>query len=369
MSEVRPPHHGGGRVAPRWLPRGGELPDPDWRPRHRLVCGALALHLPAVFFYSLSTGRSALQSLAETLPTAVLLALATQPLSRRLRTLAATLGLLTTSAVLVQLSGGATSMHFHYFLAVALCALYEDWVPYLLAIAFVLLEHAIVGAVAPGSVYGRNHVGGWGGALTYATFVLAASLAQLVFWHYAEQHRGHELRYRRQLVDAQQTLSGELRRIAATKEDLLATVSHEFRTPLTAIRGAALTVRKHRARLTPAKQDELLDAVLANTDRLSRLLENMLTAAEVRQPDLTEVTNVHQVATEVAMLVHGAHAERTPRVIVVIDDDVEAVVERSALHQILANLLDNAIVHASPGSQAIVSGAVEDGEVVVTVAN
>jgi signal transduction histidine kinase len=95
----------------------------------------------------------------------------------------------------------------------------------------------------------------------------------------------------------------------------------------------------------------------------------MLTAAEVRQPDRNAVTNVYQVATEVAMLVHAAHAARTPRVAVAIDDDIEAVVERSALHQILANLLDNAIVHAAPGSQAIVSGAVEEGEVVITVAN
>jgi signal transduction histidine kinase len=109
--------------------------------------------------------------------------------------------------------------------------------------------------------------------------------------------------------------------------------------------------------------------VLTNTERLGRLLENMLTAAEVRQPDTTAVTNVYQVVTEVVMLVRAAHAERAPHVAVAIDDHVEAVVERAALHQILANLLDNAILHAAPGSQAIVSGAVEDDEVVITVAN
>ena len=361
---------GAGRGGPRWLPRGGELPDADWRPRHRLVCGALSLHLPVVFFYALSTGRPALQGLAETLPTAIMLGLAVLPLSRRLRALAASLGLIGTSAVLVQLADGATSMHLHYFVAVALCALYEDWAPYLLAIAFVIVQHGVVGVLVPDAVYGAHGTHEpWYAALTYATFVFAASAAQLAFWHYAEQNRGRELSYRRELYDGQQSLHTQLQRIRATREDLLATVSHEFRTPLTAIRGAALTLRKHRAKLPGDKLDELLDAVLANTDRLSRLLENMLTAAEVRQPDTTAVSNVYQVATEVAMLVHGAHAERTPRVAVAIDDDVVAVVERSALHQILANLLDNAIVHASPGSQAIVSGAVEEGEVVITVAN
>jgi signal transduction histidine kinase len=362
---------GPGHSGPRWLPRGGELPDADWRPRHRLICGALALHLPVIFAYTLATGRSAPQGLAEMLPPAVMLAVAGLPLSRRLRTLAASLGLMSTSAVLVQLADGATSMHFHYFLAVALCALYEDWAPYLLAIAFVLIQHAVVGVLAPSAVYGAHGSSShdWRAALMYTSFVTAASVAQLVFWHYAEQNRAREKAYRRELYDGQQSLSRQLQRLAATREDLLATVSHEFRTPLTAIRGAALTVRKHRAKLTSAKLDELLDAVLANTERLSRLLENMLTAAEVRQPDRNAVANVYQVATEVAMLVHAAHAARTPRVAVAIDEDIEALVERSALHQILANLLDNAIVHAAPGSQAIVSGAVEEGEVVITVAN
>ncbi|MFL6139260.1 MAG: sensor histidine kinase [Frankiaceae bacterium] len=356
---------------PRWLPRGGELPDADWRPRHRLVCGALALHLPVIFFYALATGRSAAQGLAEALPTAIMLGVACLPrLRRRVRALAASLGLMGTSAVLVQLADGATSMHFHYFVAVALVALYEDWAPYLLAIAFVLVQHAVVGVLAPDAVYGPNRGSrSWDDGLVYVAFVVGASVAQLAFWHYAEQNRARELSYRRELYDGQQSLHTQLRRITATREDLLATVSHEFRTPLTAIRGAALTLRKHRAKLSAAKMDELLDAVLANTDRLSRLLENMLTAAEVRQPDSNAVSNVYQVATEVAMLVHGAHAVRTPRVAVAIDDDIEAVVERAALHQILANLLDNAIVHAAPGSQAIVSGAVEAGEVVITVAN
>ena len=69
------------------------------------------------------------------------------------------------------------------------------------------------------------------------------------------------------------------------------------------------------------------------------------------------------------MLVEQAHAERTPSIVVAIDGGLEARIEASALHQILANLLDNAIVHAQPGSHAIVSAAEEGDDVVVTVAN
>jgi signal transduction histidine kinase len=203
-------------------------------------------------------------------------------------------------------------------------------------------------------------------------FVLGTSVTQLVFWSYADQARLRDSLYRTELAELSEgrsTVQARIRQLETTREDLLATVSHEFRTPLTAIQGAAMTMRKHRTRLPEARLDEMLDAVVANTERLGRLLENMLTAAEARAPDRKAVTDVHRVATEVAELVEAAHVRRAPSVVVAVDEGLEARVEGSALHQILANLLDNAIIHAQPGSHAIISGAVEEGDVVVTVAN
>src|SRR5438477_7193124 len=45
-----------------------------------------------------------------------------------------TLGLVTASALLVHLAGGVMELHFHFFVMVALITLYEDWLPFLLAI-------------------------------------------------------------------------------------------------------------------------------------------------------------------------------------------------------------------------------------------
>ena len=59
----------------------------------------------------------------------------------RFQSAAASLGLVMTSAVLVHLSGGYIEMHFHFFVMVALLALYQDWTPFLLAIGFVVLHH------------------------------------------------------------------------------------------------------------------------------------------------------------------------------------------------------------------------------------
>jgi signal transduction histidine kinase len=354
-----------------YVPRGGRLPDADWRFRHRVVCTVLALHLVILVGYGLLAADADVSAATGTGIVALALAVALAPLDRRSRALAATLGLLSCSAVLVQLSDGSAVMHVHYVLAVALAALYEDWTTYAVAVLFVVGEHAAVSALQPGRdvVDSREPLRF---TLVDLVFVVGTSVTQLVFWSYAHLARENDSLYRTELAELSRgrtTVQAQLRQLESTREDLLATVSHEFRTPLTAIQGAAMTMRKHRARLPEARLDEMLDAVVANTERLGRLLENMLTAAEARVPDRKAVTDVHRVATEVAELVESAHAVRTPRVVVAVDEGLEARIESSALHQILANLLDNAIVHAQPGSNAIVSGAVEAEDVVVTVAN
>ena len=75
---------------------------------------------------------------------------------------AATLALLTCSAVLVHTFDGVTELHFHYFVAVAVVALYQDWVVYAVAVGFVVLQHGLMGTTD-----------GWGWALVHAGFVLA----------------------------------------------------------------------------------------------------------------------------------------------------------------------------------------------------
>jgi signal transduction histidine kinase len=356
---------------PFHLPRGGAVPPVEWDRRHRLVCAVLGLHLVVLVGYQLIPGRGDAPAAVGTGAVALALAAALSPLPRRLRGLAATLGLLSCSAVLVQLSPGSPVMHVHYLLAVAVSAVYEDWATYAAAVVFVLGEHLVVAAVAAGRSIVDDRA-----PLHYTlvdlVFVLGTSVVLLVLWSYVDRARQQDGVYRSELAElsrGRHTVQARIRELDATREDLLATVSHEFRTPLTAIQGAAFTLRKHRARLPEHRVDEMLDAIVANTERLGRLLENMLTAAEARAPDELAVTDVAHVASEVAQLVEQAHAQRTPSVVVAIDEGLEARIEVSALHQILANLLDNAIVHAQPGSHAIVSGAVEADDVVVTVAN
>ena len=60
-------------------------------------------------------------------------------------------GALYCSAALVDFSGGATEAHFSFFVMVAMLAAYEEWVPYLLALVFVILHHGLLGVLDPSS--------------------------------------------------------------------------------------------------------------------------------------------------------------------------------------------------------------------------
>lgn len=113
---------------------------------------------------------------------------------RRFCAVAATLGLMTSSAILVHLSGGYIEMHFHFFVMVGIITLYQDWTPFLLAISYVIVHHGMVGVLHPSSVY--NHADAWAHpwrwAAIHGSFVLAASAASLTAWRLNEYQAMHD---------------------------------------------------------------------------------------------------------------------------------------------------------------------------------
>ena len=90
--------------------------------------------------------------------------------------------------MLVHLSGGVIEMHFHFFVMVAVVALYQDWVPFLAAIGYVFVHHGLLGALDPESVFNHspaaNHPWKWAGI--HALFITGISVACLVTWRLNE---------------------------------------------------------------------------------------------------------------------------------------------------------------------------------------
>jgi signal transduction histidine kinase len=349
----------------RFLPTGRVLEELDFAARHRLLTTLLALHIPVLIAVSLITSHSALATLGDALVVAALVGLAVLPGDRRRRALSTSLGLLTCSALLVHLTHGSAEAHFHYFVAVALIALYQDWTVYALAFGFVVLEHVVIGTMHHSDIY--DHGGNpWVLAGVHAGFIAALCCAQLTFWHFLEQSRLREEHYRRKLYAGQQSMVAQMQETEQLRSDLLGTVSHEFRTPLTAIQVSALTLRRRWNRLSPAQVEDILDALIGHGQRLSRLMENMLTAAGVVTADENAVCDVRSVADDV---VADLPAEARTRVSVDLAATLLVRVERRALQQVLANVLDNALAHSWPGTPVQVSGVRSGSNVVVRCCN
>ncbi|EFC83722.1 sensor histidine kinase KdpD [Parafrankia sp. EUN1f] len=348
-----------------WFPRGRGLPTEDWAARHSLMCWVLALHLPAIVVYGLWRDHSLPHGVLAASPPALLFGAALVPGMRRVRALAASLGLLCCSVVFVHLSDGQTAMYFHFFVVVALIALYEDWTVYLLAIAFVFLASLEIGDIVTAEAAGRMEDNALVLAGLHAGFICALAGAQMVFWHYNEQSRRREEDYRQQLYEGQQSLMARLEETDRIRSDLVATVSHEFRTPLTGIRGTLLTIRRRRDRLSDAQLDGMLDSAVTYSDRLSRLLENMLTAATATGTDDNTVADLPEVVRDViAGLTYAGNS-----VTVDLPPQLSVRMARQALHQVVANLVDNALVHSWPGAPVrLIAGRVGD-EVVLRVRN
>jgi diguanylate cyclase (GGDEF)-like protein/PAS domain S-box-containing protein len=173
----------------RWLPEGNALPDRVWSQRHQRILTLLWLHVPALFLFALTQGVGVGHGLFEAALVAgfAYAAGALRP-NRRLSTVAAALGLLTCSAVLVHLSGGVIEMHFHYFVMVGVITLYQDWHAFLIAITYVVLQHGLAGALAPDSVYNHQdaiaHPWLWAGV--HGLFIGGMSTAGIATWKFNE---------------------------------------------------------------------------------------------------------------------------------------------------------------------------------------
>ncbi|WP_447977085.1 response regulator [Candidatus Nitrospira bockiana] len=164
---------------------GGALPDHVWRRRHRGIVIALWLHVIGIPVFGWLLNNSIRLSVAAATGVAFMAVLAgLAALPRRLRSCLTTAGLVASAALLVHLSGGYIEMHFHFFVVMAVIALYQDWTAFLLALLLLVLDHGVVGMLAPEFVY--NHADAaahpWRWALVHAVFILAECAALLVYW-------------------------------------------------------------------------------------------------------------------------------------------------------------------------------------------
>ncbi|MBT64967.1 MAG: hypothetical protein CML13_17340 [Puniceicoccaceae bacterium] len=144
-------------------------------------------------------------------------------------------------------------------------------------------------------------------------------------------------------------------REAERKTTFVANVSHELKTPLTSIRLFADMLHAGRVK-EPAKQREYLQMMVNETQRLTRLVNNVLDFSRLeRGQHRSQATTLELGATVQAIVAAQADRLRGDGLQVQVhtpDQAIHAKVDRDALEQILLNLLDNAAKYAASGEWA-----------------
>jgi two-component system phosphate regulon sensor histidine kinase PhoR len=166
----------------------------------------------------------------------------------------------------------------------------------------------------------------------------------------------------------------ELRKLERIRRDFVANVSHEFRTPLTAIQGFAETLIAG-ALDDPQNRGRFLNIILEHARRLARLTEDLLKLSQM-DADRLEL-EVHPV--KVSQLVEScyetarhraAEKELTLTLAPGLSQDLPDVAgDPRRLQEVLQNLLDNAIQYTLPGGKIVLNAELKNDYVVFTVSD
>ncbi|QSQ20871.1 two-component sensor histidine kinase [Pyxidicoccus parkwayensis] len=286
------------------------------------------------------------------------------------------------SALLIHLSDGRIETHFHIFASLALLSLYRDPRVLLSATATLLADHAVRGALWPESVYGVAHPESWR-FLEHALWIgvfdvvliftcrgmwreqreVAVRRAELELAREREGTKARELdRALRELGGFQEHLI-RVEKLAAVGQ-LAASVGHELRNPLAAVRNAhAYLSRKLTKDPAGAAEDPRVTQFLGVMERelsaCAKIISDLLDFARERPPAL-QPCPLRPLVDEALSVVPPRDGVR------IVNGVPESLpvpnLDKEQFRQVLVNLVQNAVEAMPPGRTGEVSVLAEGGE-------
>ena len=161
----------------------------------------------------------------------------------------------------------------------------------------------------------------------------------------------------------------ELERLESVRRDFVSNVSHELKTPLTAIHGYVETLLEADP-IDGRTRGRFLRKIRRQSNRLSALVSDLLTLSRIESSTESpeRVLDLRSAAGEVLNLLGPASEERGLELVAEFPDGaVEVVGEEEAIRQALSNLVDNAVKYSSAGGRVLVRLQAENGRAVLEV--
>ena len=163
-------------------------------------------------------------------------------------------------------------------------------------------------------------------------------------------------------------MSDELNKMEEYQRSFIANVSHDFRSPLTSIKGYLEAILD--GTIPPELYDKYLNIVIAETERLNKLTQSMLAISSMDSKGFLSRSNfdINRVIKDTAASFEGTCHAKNIVLDLTFSDDVEIVyADLGKIQQVLYNLIDNAIKFSHPNSVIYIRSHVRYGKVFISV--
>jgi methyl-accepting chemotaxis protein len=215
--------------------------------------------------------------------------------STRARSELTSLGLISTSFVAIELSGGQVSAHLHLLAILVFVALYQQWTPMLLTVGMVVVHHLTLGLIAPSRVFGMGHmtfVEALVMVLVHAGCVVLEIAGIMLLWHFAEESQ-------RETEKAAAEVEAAERRTEQARIDGAERQAEAERTRMSRITAVAEKVSAETSVIRDGAQ-EALEAVSAVEAQVSMLATAVNDIAQRSQQAAGTATNGQATAAAAA---------------------------------------------------------------------
>jgi signal transduction histidine kinase len=171
--------------------------------------------------------------------------------------------------------------------------------------------------------------------------------------------------------EAERSTVEELRRLSALRADFVSLVSHELRSPMAAVIGAARTLQDRWRTLNPDQREAFLALIADETNRLAALIGDVLDTSRIEAGTFnyrfTDVDLSSIVADAVGAAAVGQDEVRVRADVADALPSIRGDADR--LRQVVTNLIDNAVKYSPSGDEVAVRARRENGRVLIEVSD
>lgn len=163
----------------------------------------------------------------------------------------------------------------------------------------------------------------------------------------------------------------EAKRVDAIRRDFVANVSHELRTPLASIKAMAETIVL-RGKTQPQVAEEFGKRIISEVDHLTAVSDDLLDLAKIETGHRSLQAEEFYLKEVVQSVMHTLAPKLEQKALEFrfeISDGLKIYADRGAIHQIMTNLIDNAIKYNRPAGQIIVSASESRDWVTISVSD